>query len=292
MKFITKDILKPPQFRDYYSISDSVQTTRSNYHIGDIIGTGGNAVVCDCIDANGHEWAMKLLLSLSRKSRIRFEQETDILKQLNHPHIIKFVDGGEITDALNSKKRIVSIPFVIMEKADMNIFDLMKANDRIEYDVYAPQIRGLADALARLHQYAIHRDIKPENILIRGETWLLSDFGLCSAIAEENQLDVTGTQERIGPRYWMSPEAIDKVYFGANDIDATSDVFQMCAVFWFVITRRYPLGMIDDDDYAAFDCAVCREILSSLKYCKEKRHQTAAEFYACLEKATIKKDED
>ncbi len=75
--------------------------------------------------------------------------------------------------------RHVDVHFVIMEKADENLISYLKSHDTIGYETYAAQFRSLCEALESLHQHAIHRDIKPENILVRGETWVLSDFGLC-----------------------------------------------------------------------------------------------------------------
>lgn len=289
MIFITKD--KPQsKYSKFYKVDEDISTKIETYRIGENIGVGGNATVHECTDRKGNVWAVKFLLNLSDKSRVRFKQEADVLQKMNHQHIIKCVDIGH-TDAIDAKdEKLISIPYIILEKADMNIVDYMRRTDVVGYDVYAPQIRGLADALSHLHQYAVHRDIKPENVLVRGETWLLSDFGLCTAVDNEERIDITKPQDRIGPKYWLSPEAIDKVYFGQNEIDKTSDIYQLCAVFWFIITRRYPLGMIEEEDYCDYDMAICREILGSLKYHKNKRPQTARILYENICNVTINKE--
>ena len=59
----------------------------------------------------------------------------------------------------------------ILEKADLNLKDFLSQTITISYDIYAPQFRGLCEALTEIHQFAIHRDIKPENILIKGVSW-------------------------------------------------------------------------------------------------------------------------
>jgi serine/threonine-protein kinase len=278
--------------REFIKIADEVHTRNTSYSLDndtDRLGVGGNAAVYECVDRQGSTWAIKFLLNHSEKAKKRFLQEVDVLFRLNHPHIIKCIDHGEVSGT--SKKSSVNIPFLIMEKADMNIVDYMrKLNGNIGYDIYAPQIRGLADALNHLHKVAVHRDIKPENILVRGETWLLSDLGLCTAIDEEDRLDVTRTQERIGPKYWLSPEATDRVYFGAQEIDAVSDVYQLCAVFWFIITRRYPLGIIETDDYSLFDGLVCQELIKALKYNRDKRTPNGAALYERICNATINRE--
>ena len=103
------------------------------------------------------------------------------MKRLHHPHIIKYIDDGFIKLRENRRSfQEQQALFVIMEKADLNLKDLIVSNNlKIPYDIYAPQFRGLCEALTEIHQFAIHRDIKPENILVKGETWVLSDFGLC-----------------------------------------------------------------------------------------------------------------
>lgn len=124
----------------------------------------------------------------------------------------------------------------------------MKSNEIPEYEEYAPQFRGLCEALEVLHQFAIHRDIKPENILIKGETWVLSDFGLCSFLSPEEHQDITKLNEKVGPMFWMSPEAVDCYYFGGDKIGKYSDVFQICLVFVFVLTHQYPGGIFSTEE--------------------------------------------
>jgi serine/threonine-protein kinase len=229
------------------------------------------------------------LLNFGEKIQKRFKQEIEILKNIQHEHIVRYIDSGKIKGMENSQNRNeVCIHFLIMEKADKNIVDYMRFdNDSIDYEVYAPQFRGLAAALQCLHAIAIHRDIKPENILVKGETWLLSDFGLCEMIDEAQRLDVTKDTEKIGPKFWLSPEALDRIYFGQAEIDEASDVYQMCAVFWFIITRRYPIGVIDEQDYTHYDKSICHHILAALKYNKGNRIHDGRELYISICEATI-----
>lgn len=171
------------------------------------------------------------------------------MQKANHPHLIRYIADGTVEAVEDNRyKNIVEIDFVIMEKADRNLLDYMKSNEKPEYEEYAPQFRGLCEALAVLHQFAIHRDIKPENILIKGETWVLSDFGLCSFLSPEDHQDITKLNEKVGPMFWMSPEAIDCYYFGGKEIGKYSDVFQICLVFVFVLTHKYPGGIFSAED--------------------------------------------
>lgn len=275
----------------FVDIPDEIRTDIGTYSIENKIGVGGNAVVHECTDLFGNVGAIKFLLNVSKKNNQRFSQEISLLQNLDHAHIIKYIDSGHVVGKESKNGKEINIPFVVMEKADYNIVEYMKKMDRsVTYEMYAPQIRGLSDALRLLHEKAVHRDIKPENILVRGETWLLSDFGLCTALDEDERIDVTKTQERIGPKYWLSPEATDRVYFGINEINEASDVYQLCAVFWFIITKRYPLGIIELDDYSAFDCHICEELLKAMTYDRNKRTPNGLSLYENICKITINRD--
>lgn len=255
-----------------------------NYELGESIGQGGNAVICECYNQSGDVLAVKFLLHTSKKSRQRFIQEINLLKKIKHHHVVRYIDNGEIT-VTDNRGRECLILFVIMDRADSNLLEYMKNNKGFGYEIYAPQIRGLCEALSNLHGVAIHRDIKPENILIKGETWLLSDFGLCSFINDEDHLDITGDTEKIGPKYWLSPEAINKIYFLEDEIDAQSDVFQLCAVFWFVVTFRHPMGLLDKEDWPNSHEKIYEVLCKSLSHDKTKRPQNGEELFNLMREA-------
>lgn len=222
----------------HFDIEDEIVSfSGKSYELLDRIGSGGNGAVYECIDSSGSIYAVKFLLQLSPKSQKRFDQEVSLLERINHPHIIRYVDKGKV-DTVNSKGQAVELPFVIMERADRNLVDYLRSVESVPYEIYAAQFRGLCEALAEIHKVAIHRDIKPENVLIKGETWVISDFGLCTFLDPEEHREITKPNEKVGPAFWMSPEAVDCSYFQSDLIGTYSDVFQLCAVFVFVLTKR------------------------------------------------------
>lgn len=232
----------------YFTVEDEiVSSSGKSYELRDRIGSGGNGAVYECIDASGSIYAVKFLLQLSQKSKKRFDQEISLLERINHPHIIRYVDKGT-ADAVGNKNQSVELPFIVMERADKNLVDYLRSVEVVPYEIYAAQFRGLCEALAEIHKIAIHRDIKPENILIKGETWVISDFGLCTFLDPEEHREITNPNEKVGPAFWMSPEAIDCSYFENDLIGTHSDVFQLCAVFAFVLTKRFPGGIIQDSN--------------------------------------------
>lgn len=245
--------------KEVYRIEDIIKSDSDNqFEVQDRIDSGGNAVVHKCADiVSGDEYAIKFHLSVGTRRLKRFKQEIELLKHIKHDQLIKYIDDGKINAIVvekNRKRRIPLLPksrrlqFLIMSLAEVNLKDYLKSQRKnISYEEYIAQFKGLASALAALHQKAIHRDIKPENILIKGETWLLSDLGLCEFI--ERPQDITLEYEPIGPRYWMSPEALNKLVGNNDDITKASDVFQLCSIFWFVVTGRHPSGILTIDDW-------------------------------------------
>src|SRR4051812_46337091 len=104
----------------------------------------------------------------------RFEREADILKQLKHPHIVRFIGTG-------SYKRT---PFFIMEYVEGESLDRVLARrGAFGWDEVVVLGRQLCAALQHAHQKGvIHRDLKPSNLMIlKDDTLKLTDFGIAKA---------------------------------------------------------------------------------------------------------------
>ncbi|SEQ33395.1 protein kinase domain-containing protein [Butyrivibrio sp. TB] len=250
------------------------------------LGAGGNGVVYRCIDSEGSEYAVKILLYFGGKAKKRFLQEISLMKRIHNNHIISYVDEGTaVVSGADGKSNIAL--FVVMELADGNLVDYLKRNRKIDYSVYAGQFRGLCEGLKEMHQYAIHRDIKPENILIKGDTWILSDFGLCEFLDEKEHIDLTGKQEKIGPMYWISPEAANYNFFNEDRMGTYSDVYQLAMVFAFVLLRRFPGGVFYPDDTLNTTKGIRDLIIRSISNNYNKRPQNGGELLEMYNKATL-----
>lgn len=185
---------------EIFIIDNNIRDISGNeYEIQDRINNGGNAVLHKCVNRiTGDEYAIKFLLKLNRKMRRRFKQEIEALRVLRHEHLMKYIGHGFVIgkNIRNKEEKNITIPFLIMPLAESNLAEYIKTN-KILYDEYIAQFKGLVSALAELHKVAIHRDIKPENILIKGETWILSDFGLCSFLSDETHQEFTSEHENV-----------------------------------------------------------------------------------------------
>jgi Serine/threonine protein kinase len=272
--------------REFYSVpSEIVSVEGKTYELLERIGSGGNGVVHECIDIHGNQYAVKFLLRFGQKITHRFLREVELMKTVRHHHLIKYIDSG-ITEVTSKRNSSSKCHFVIMEKAEKNLLQLINSCEYLTYDIYAPQFRGLAEALAVFHNVAIHRDIKPENILVKGENWILSDYGVSSYI-EDSAIELTGEHEKIGPRFWMSPEAMSCCINANKSIDMSSDVYQLCAVFWFVVTKAHPSGILTEDDWNDNDKLIYNVMHKSLLHNHTRRPQSGQALYEEIYKATI-----
>ena len=285
---------------EYYETDDrvccaSIDGFEKAYEINpeERLGSGGNAIVYGCKDVGGGEsFAIKIQIETGDNRLCRFKREEQLLSLVRHEQLMSCVSAGEIV-LKSSRNGNQSHPFVIMPLAESNLSVLVKSkSDNLSFDRIAGQFRGLSEALAVLHEYAIHRDIKPENILIKGETWFLSDYGLCRFLdPEENGSDITLDNDKVGPVFWMSPESMNKKLGNGDEITKASDVFQLAAVFWFAATRRHPTGIVRANDWSG-PPEMFEVLESALSHDPQSRPQDGRDFHERIKSALFRGDEN
>ncbi len=260
---------------------EKVKINEAIYTIGDSIGSGGNAEVYKCTnEANSEEYAIKFQIMLNKSRPERFEKETELMEKLeNHMHLIEYVDKGTHD----------KYPFIIMELAENNLMDNLKDKFKSKdnfAEEYLAQFRGLSKALEHLHEHAIHRDIKPDNILVSNGKWLLSDYGLCKFDSDTRADALTAVGEKVGPAFWMSPEA-NNLNCGIDDeIDKSSDVFQLASIFWLIVNKKHPTGILKLDDWTG-PKNLFEPIFNALHNDKNIRPKNGQEFADNIEAAIV-----
>jgi len=260
-----------------FSKPELVKTDGATYVVDEEIGRGGNAVVHRCVnDATGSEYAIKFQTKLQGNKRSRFNREIKLIQEISHNYLIKYIDSGEY------KK----YPFIVMNIAERNLTQLFKDKENFAKEEYFAQFRGLSAALACLHEKAIHRDIKPDNILISNGVWLLSDYGLCKFDDDAKQDSITKDGEKVGPAFWMSPEA-NNLNCGINDdISKSSDVFQLASIFWLIVNKTHPTGILKKEDWSGPE-KLFKPIFDALHNDKSIRPKDGNEFAQQINKAII-----
>jgi serine/threonine-protein kinase len=156
----------------------------------------------------------------------RFEREAAILKQLNHPNIVRLFGVGK-----HKGTRFYAMEFVSGESLDK----VMSRRGRMTWEEVVTLGQQLCAALQHAHEAGIvHRDLKPSNLMILPDgTLKLTDFGIAK------DLDVTAITEAnctVGTASYMSPEQCK----GERNLSLKSDLYSMGVVFYELITGRKP----------------------------------------------------
>ncbi|MGE3808236.1 MAG: WD40 repeat domain-containing serine/threonine protein kinase [Gemmataceae bacterium] len=175
-----------------------------DYRVGRLIGKGGMGAVYEARHAfMERDVALKLLpplLSADANFRARFQRETAVIAQLDHPNLVRAFDAGSQDGQL----------FLAMERLVGNdVAHLLEERGALPIADACEIVRQAALGLDHAHQRDIvHRDIKPGNLfLTRAGVVKVIDLGLArphSASALTSALTVMGTPEYMAPEQWES----------------------------------------------------------------------------------------
>jgi serine/threonine-protein kinase len=156
----------------------------------------------------------------------RFEREIAILKQLNHPNIVRFYGAGK-----QMKSRYFAMEFIDGESLDK----VMARRGRMTWEEVATLGQQLCSALQQAHEKGIiHRDLKPSNIMVLADgTLKLTDFGIAKATDLEA---LTQTNCTVGTASYMSPEQCK----GQAVLTHKSDLYSLGVMFYELLTGRKP----------------------------------------------------
>jgi tRNA A-37 threonylcarbamoyl transferase component Bud32 len=200
------------------------------FHLESELGSGAMGSVFRAIRRDtGRPVAIKVIAYglLGNDTAVRrFEREAEILKQLRHPNIVRFIGTG-------SKKKT---PFLIMEYVEGESLDrLLIRRGAFPWDEVVKLGRQLCQALQHAHEKGIiHRDLKPSNLMIlKDDTLKLTDFGIAKA---SDVTALTGANCTVGTAAYMSPEQCR----GEKTLSAKSDLYSMGVVFYELLTGHKP----------------------------------------------------
>ncbi|XP_073046277.1 LOW QUALITY PROTEIN: mitogen-activated protein kinase kinase kinase NPK1-like [Primulina eburnea] len=187
-----KDVEQPPQIR---------------WRKGELIGCGAfGRVYMGMNIASGELLAVKEFAignnNASKKTQeyIReLEKEVDLLKNLSHPNIVRYLGTAREEDSLN-----ILLEFV----PGGSISSLLGKFGSFPESVIRMYTKQLLIGLEYLHENKImHRDIKGANILVDNKGCIkLADFGASKKV--EALATLTGFKSMKGTPYWMAPEVI------------------------------------------------------------------------------------
>jgi serine/threonine-protein kinase len=180
----------------------------------------------------------------------RFQREIDILRQLDHPGIVRFYESGQTGPRF----------WYAMELVDGPSFESLRdERGRVSWPEVLELALQIAPALKHAHDRGvIHRDLKPGNVLRAPSAddpegpgvIKLTDFGIASLFASPH-LTVTGGI--IGTPEYLSPEQA-----AGKSATKRSDLYSLGIVLYALVTGSTPftgepLDLLHKHRYAQFD---------------------------------------
>jgi len=183
----------------------------------------------------------------------RFQREIDILRQLDHPNIVRFRESGQQDGHY----------YFVMEYVPGSSFEtLLNQERRLLWPEVLDLAWQIAPALKHAHDRGIiHRDLKPSNLLRAGGIGTpnsddapglvkLTDFGIASLFASPH-LTVTGGV--VGTAEYLSPEQA-----AGKPVTRRSDLYSLGVVLYTLLTGRTPfvgepLDLLHKHRFAQFD---------------------------------------
>ncbi|MDX2075971.1 MAG: serine/threonine-protein kinase [bacterium] len=199
--------------------------------ITDIIGRGAMGTVYRAHDTQtGNRVAIKQL-KLDPQSKdegiiSRFMREADVLRRLQHPHIVTVYDTVQDVELGY---------YLVMEYiSNGSLWDEIQANPQLSITRALTIAQQLASALMVVHEQAIiHRDIKPPNVLIADDkSPRLSDFGV---VHMNEKTRITETDGIIGTLDYLSPETLN-----GEKVTPRTDIWALGVLLYEILAGKRP----------------------------------------------------
>ncbi len=208
------------------------KTLNERYTVIRSLGRGGMGEVFLAVDSweYNRRVAVKVLNpELTRDTAYlnRFRMEAGILKRLNHPNIVEYIEDFAVGD-----QHVIVMEYL----SGGNLLDLITSSGPLSETAFRRITLAVTDALTRAHDNSIvHRDLKPENILLTAEgVPKLSDFGL-ALLVEQPEGPNTEMPRFAGSPYYMSPQR----WQGAP-ARQTDDIWSLGVVMFEMLAGHVP----------------------------------------------------
>ena len=192
---------------------------KRQYQLQSVLGQGSFGKVY-----HSPPYAIKeLTINLHRQAIDAIRNETAILRELDHPNIVKLYDILEENSSL----------FMVMEYCEMDLSQYLKKyrlDEQKATDIIKQVTGGLSYLVGR---GVIHRDIKPANILVNSKNeFKLADFGLARHVQE---FDHSLLQTVAGTPLYMAPQILKKTSYTTK-----CDIWSTGIIFYELLVGKLP----------------------------------------------------
>lgn len=194
------------------------------YELLSPIGEGSFGMVWRAVD---HRLGLPVAVKLAKDQTTAraFEQEVDLLTELQHPGVVVLRDRWQTSDTTVR-------PYFVMEYCDSTLETISRDRGPIGVDRARVIFSDLCRTVEFIHsKNKIHRDLKPSNVLICsfGEQFIprIADFGIAREIPSRTNTLTQG----VGTEVYKSPE----IGLGRRH-EAPSDVFTLAVILIELLT--------------------------------------------------------
>jgi len=251
------------------------------YDIKDEIGRGAFSVVKVGIHRKtGKKFAIKIIEKTNLGADLnRLQTEIKILKQVDHPNIIKLKELFETSSTLAIVTELVT---------GGELFDKIVEQGSYSEKDASILVAKMVSAIDYLHKRGIvHRDLKPENLLLKDENSItevkIADFGLSKIVGTNFSLMLTA----CGTPSYVAPEVLT-----ATGYDKEVDLWSIGVITYILlcgfppfynenISKLFEEIMQADydfpDEYWAHISDKAKDFVSKLLVSDPSRRLTAAE---------------
>ncbi|KAL5271580.1 hypothetical protein ACHWQZ_G002010 [Mnemiopsis leidyi] len=243
-----------------------------NFEILDMVDSGKFGNVYRCKEkSSGAIMAVKQINfdPRSRKKVETLENELDILKTVQHGHIVRYY--GSFSD---HARGTLNIFMEFVEGSSMRRY--IQRTGPLSNEETIESLAQILLGLSYLHSnFIIHRDLKGANVLRSANGVLkIADFGCSKKFTEENEEQKAFST--VGTPYWMCPEIIRGE--GHNN---KCDVWALGATCYEFLTGKppyfdlepvlaiYKIGSQQMKDNLTFDEGICDELRKLMWRCFE-----------------------
>ncbi|MCU0683206.1 MAG: serine/threonine protein kinase, partial [Polyangiaceae bacterium] len=206
------------------------------YRLLSSLGEGGMGVVY-LAERDDDEYKRQVAIKIlqhglgSPQAIARFRDERQILAALEHPGIVRLLDGDSTAEGL---------PYLVLERVDGVPITRYVREHELRVRARIELVLRVCAALQYAHgKLVVHRDIKPSNILVdRAGAPKLLDFGIAKLL-DPDAAFAREAHTRTGMAL-LTPEYASPEQARGEPVSVATDVYSLGAVLYELVTGRPP----------------------------------------------------
>ena len=256
---LRKEISAPVKFSTHKVPQISSEEKQENFIIVKKIGNNNicHSYLIRSTETNEEYAYKKIDISDANDESVkRIKNDVEILKTLNHPNVILFVNAFFSDD----QKTL----FLFTEYADggnlqIKLDENKKKKKNFDEGTLLDWLMQISLALKYIHENNImHRDIKPSNILLMDNIAKLGDFGVAKALNS----NLKHAKTMVATPQYLAPEIINKQNYSFK-----ADIWSLGVTFFQLMYLTYPFeGKTDEEMQKNIVAGKRKEISNSYSY--------------------------